>query len=162
MNTTFSSDDENLKSQVSKELEEAKRLAKSFEFEKVKNGEWFITLLKQVTKAYDRNARSAYFQKKYPGLSPDEIADILTSVTVRYATIAGAVAGVAASASEIASLGSAGMTATLFIGAIGAEMLYLSNIQMRLMLDMSVIYDLHLDPEDPEDILMVFGYALGV
>ena len=162
MNTTFSSDDENLKSQVSKELEEAKRLAKSFEFEKVKNGEWFITLLKQVTKAYDRNARSAYFQKKYPGLSPDEIADILTSVTVRYATIAGAVAGVAASASEIASLGSAGMTATLFIGAIGAEMLYLSNIQMRLMLDMSVLYDLHLDPEDPEDILMVFGYALGV
>lgn len=41
-------------------------------------------------------------------------------------------------------------------------MLYLSNIQMRLMLDMSVLYDLQLDPEDPEDILMVFGYALGV
>ncbi|HRJ59037.1 MAG TPA: EcsC family protein, partial [Anaerolineales bacterium] len=162
LKTTFSSDDENLKSQVSKELEEAKTLAKSFEFEKVKNGEWFIALLKQVTKAYDRNARADYFQKKYPGLSADEIADILTSVTVRYATIAGAVAGVAASASEIATLGSAGMTATLFIGAIGTEMIYLSNIQMRLMLDMSVIYDLHLDPEDPEDILMVFGYALGV
>ena len=41
-------------------------------------------------------------------------------------------------------------------------MLYLSNIQMRLMLDMSVLYDLQLDPEDPEDILMIFGYALGV
>ena len=162
MTTVPSSDDENLKSQVSKELEEAKTLAKSFEFEKVKNGEWFIALLKQVTKAYDRNARADYFQKKYPGLSADEIADILTSVTVRYATIAGAVAGVAASASEIVALGSAGMTTTLFIGAIGAEMIYLSNIQMRLMLDMSVIYDLHLDPEDPEDILMVFGYALGV
>ncbi len=162
MTTIPSSDDENLKSQVSKELEEAKALAKSFEFEKVKNGEWFITLLKQVTKAYDRNARAAYFQKKYPGLSPDEIADILTSVTVRYATIAGAVAGVAASASEIASLGSGGMTAALFVSSLGAEMIYLSNIQMRLMLDMSVLYDLQLDPEDPEDILMVFGYALGV
>jgi len=80
----------------------------------------------------------------------------------RYASIAGAVAGVAASANEIAALASAGMTAALFVGSIGAEMLYLSNIQMRLMLDMSVLYDLQLDPEDPEDILMVFGYALGV
>ncbi len=41
-------------------------------------------------------------------------------------------------------------------------MLYLANIQMRLVLDMSVLYDLQLDPEDPEDILMIFGYALGV
>ncbi len=162
MTTTPSPDDERLKSQVSKELEEAKGLAKSLDFEKVKTGEWFITLLKQVVKAYDRNAKATYFQKKYPGLTPDEIADILTSVTVRYATIAGAVTGVAASANEIAALGSGGMTVALFAGSIGAEMLYLSNIQMRLMLDMSVIYDLQLDPEDPEDILMIFGYALGV
>jgi len=71
--TTPSQDDEHLKSQVAKELEEAKTLAKSFDFEKVKNGEWFITLLKQVVKTYDRNARAAYFQKKYPGLPADEI-----------------------------------------------------------------------------------------
>lgn len=162
MTTMPSPDDESLKSQVSKELDEAKTLAKSLDFEKVKTGEWFITLLKQVIKAYDRNAKATYFQKKYPGLAPDEIADILTSVTVRYATIAGAVTGVAASANEIVALGSGGMTAALFVGSLGAEMLYLANIQMRLMLDMSVIYDLQLDPEDPEDILMIFGYALGV
>lgn len=162
MTTTHSSDDEGLKAQVSKELDEAKALARTFDFETVKNGEWFIALLTQVVKAYDRNARSAYFQKKYPGLPSDEIADILTSVTVRYATIAGAVAGVAASVDEIAGFASGGITAALFVGTIGAEMLYLSNIQMRLMLDMSVLYDLQLDPEDPEDILMVFGYALGV
>ena len=41
-------------------------------------------------------------------------------------------------------------------------MIYLARIQMRLVLDLSVIYDLQLDPDDPEDILMVFGYALGV
>lgn len=162
MTTTSSPDDERVKSQVSKQLDDAKVLAKSLDFEKVKTGEWFVNLLKQVVKAYDRNARAAYFQKKYPGLSPDEIADILTSVTVRYATIAGAIAGVAASANEIAALGSGGITAALFVGSIGAEMLYLSNIQMRLVLDMSVVYDLQLDPEDPEDILMIFGYALGV
>lgn len=160
--TTPTQDDEHIKAQVSKELGDAKTLAKTLNFEEVKSGEWFIKLLQQVVKAYDRNARASYFQKKYPGLSPDEIADILTSVTVRYATIAGAITGVAATANEIAAISSAGLTAALFVGSIGAEMLYLSNIQMRLVLDMSVLYDLQLDPEDPEDILLIFGYALGV
>jgi len=160
--TTPMPDDKHVKAQVSKELEDAKTLAKTLNFEEVKSGEWFIKLLQQVVRAYDRNARATYFQKKYPGLSPDEIADILTSVTVKYATIAGAIAGVAATADEIAAISSAGLTVALFVGSIGAEMLYLSNIQMRLVLDMSVLYDLQLDTEDPEDILLIFGYALGV
>lgn len=160
--TTPTPDDERVKAQVSKELEDAKTLAKTFNFEEVKSGEWFIKLLQQVVRVYDRNVRAAYFQKKYPGLSPDEIADILTSVTVRYATIAGAITGVATTANEIATVSSAGLTAPLFIGFVGAEMLYLSKIQMWLVLDLSVLYDLQLDTEDPEDILLIFGYALGV
>lgn len=160
--TTQTPDDEHVKVQVSKELEDAKTLAKTLNPEEVKSGEWFIKLLQQVVRAYDRNARAIYFQKKYPGLPPDDIADILTTVTVRYATIAGAIAGAAATANQIAALSSAGMTAALFFGSIGAEMLYLSQIQMRLVLDLSVVYDLQLDPEDPEDVLMIFGYALGV
>jgi uncharacterized tellurite resistance protein B-like protein len=160
--TTPMPDDENVRAQVSKELEDAKAFAKTLDFEEIKNGEWFIKLLQKVVRAYDRNARAAYFQKKYPGLTQDEIADILTSVTVKYATIAGAITGVAASAAEITTITSVGVTAALFVGSIGAEMLYLSNIQMRLVLDMSVLYDLQLDTEDPEDILLIFGYALGV
>ena len=154
--------DEHAKAEVSKDMEDAKTFAKTLNFEEVKRGEWFIKLLQQVVRAYNRNARATYFQKKYPGLSPDEIADILTSVTANYAAIAGAIAGVAATADQIAVLSSAGLTIPLFFGGIGAEMLYLSNIQMRLVLDMSVLYDLQLDVEDPEDILMIFGYALGV
>ena len=53
------------------------------------------------------------------------------------------------------------MTAALFIGSIGTEMLYLAQIQMRLVLDLSVVYDLQLDSEDPK-MLMILGYALGV
>ncbi len=155
-------EDEALKTQVASELDQAKQLAKSFNIEDVKSGEWFTQLLQKVIRAYDRNATAAYFQKKYPGLPPDEIAEILTSVTVRYATIAGAVTGVVASANQISALASAGMTAAIFVGAIGAEMLYLAQIQMRLVLDLSVVYDLQLDPEDPEDVMMIFGYALGV
>lgn len=160
--TTPAPDDEHTKAQVSKEIEDAKTLAKTLNFEEVKSGEWFFKLLRQVIKAYDSNARAAYFQKKYPGLSLDEIADTLTSVTVKYAAIAGAMAGVTASVDELTALSTGGLTTALFVGTIGAEMLYLANIQMRLVLDMSVLYDLQLDLEDPEDILLVFGYALGV
>ncbi|WP_047864764.1 TerB family tellurite resistance protein [Rubrobacter aplysinae] len=159
---SHTSREETIKSQVSEGIEEAKQFAKSLNLEEAKNGEWFLELLRKVVYSYDRNARAEYFQQKYPGLSPDEIADILTSVTTRYATVAGGLAGAAATASQIATLGSWGMTASLFVGTIGAEMIYLARIQMRLVLDLSVVYDLQLDPEDPEDVLMVFGYALGV
>lgn len=155
-------EDEAHKTQVAYELDQAKQLARSLKFEEVKSGEWFIHLLRKVIQAYDHNARATYFQQKYPGLSPDEIADILIPVTVRYATIAGGIAGAAATANQIFTLSSAGMTAALFFSSIGAEMLYLAQIQMRLVLDLSVVYDLQLDAEDPEDMLMIFGYTLGV
>ena len=154
--------DEVIEAEVSSELEEAKDFAKTLDIDDVKSGQWFITLLQKVVQSYDRNARAEYFQQKYPGLPPDETADILTSVTVRYATIAGAITGAAATANQIAAFGSAGMTIAVMVGAIGAEMVYLAHIQMRLVLDLSVLYDLQLDADDPEDILMVFGYALGV
>lgn len=150
------------KARVSQGLDEAKQFAKTLDFDEVKSGEWFVELLRKVIYAYDRNARAEYFQQKYPGLSPDEVANILTSVTARYAAVAGGIAGAAATSTQIAALGSFGMTASLFVGVIGSEMIYLARIQMRLVLDLSVVYDLQLDPEDPEDVLMVFGYALGV
>jgi RNA polymerase subunit RPABC4/transcription elongation factor Spt4/uncharacterized tellurite resistance protein B-like protein len=155
-------EDEILKKEVTSELDAAKKLAKSLNFEEVKSGEWFSNLLRKVIQAYDRNARASYFQKKYPGLPPDDIVDILTGVTVKYATIVGAVVGAASTVNQIGALSSAGMTAALFFGSIGAEMLYLAQIQIRLVLDLAVVYDLQLDADDPEDILMIFGYALGV
>ena len=156
---TINPEEEAVKAKVSVELDQAKQLAKSLNFDEIKSGQWFINLLQKVIQAYDRNARAIYFQKKYPGLPPDEIADILTSVTVRYATIAGAVAGAAATANQVAMLSSGGMTAALFIGSIGAEMLYLAQIQMRLVLDLSVVYDLQLDAEDPiESVLTIYPH----
>ena len=93
-----------IEDEVSSELEEAKEFAKTLNIDDVKSGQWFIALLQKVVQSYDRNARAEYFQQKYPGLTPDEIADILISVTVKYATIAGAITGAAATANQIAAL----------------------------------------------------------
>jgi tellurite resistance protein len=155
-------DEKDLKAVVLAELDDAKGFAKSLPLEQVRDGGWFLKLLLQVGKAYDRNARAAYFLKKYPGLPKDEIADTLISVATRYAAIVGAVTGTAATAGVIAGLPSGGASLAIMAGAIGAEMVGLAVLQMKLVLDMSVIYDLQLDSDDPEDMLMVFGYALGV
>ena len=155
-------EEEVIDAEVSSKLEEEKNFAKTLSSDDIKSGQWFTALLQKVIQTYDRNARAEYFQQKYPGLPPDEIADKLTSVTVRYATIAGGITGATASAGQISSLISGGMTLTLMVGSIGVEMLYLSRIQMRLVLDLSVVYDLQLNADDPEDIMMIFGYALGI
>jgi uncharacterized membrane protein YebE (DUF533 family) len=147
---------------VAIELEQAKQFAKTLNIEEVRRGDWFVLLLQKVIQTYDRNARAAYFRQKYPGLPADDIADTLISVATRYAGIVGLVGGAAATGSTAAVLSSAGLSTPLLIGSIGAEMLCLARLQMRLVLDLSVAYDLQLNEDDPEDILMVFGYALGI
>lgn len=154
--------DESIKNEIKNDLAEAGEFAKAANIDDIKTGQWFLSLLSKLAKTYDKNVTAEYFQKKYPGLSPDEIADILIGVTVKYATVAGGVAGAAITANQIALLSSVGATAAVMAGSIGAEIIYLARLQMKLVLDLSVVYDINLDPDDPEDILLVFGYALGI
>ncbi|HEX3053503.1 MAG TPA: TerB family tellurite resistance protein [Aggregatilineaceae bacterium] len=156
-------DDRSLAQQeVVAELAEMEKLAHQFSTEDFKRGDWFLRLLQMVVMSYERNSRSSFFQQKYPGLLPDEIAEKLISVTARYASIAGGVGGASATTLQIETLASMGLSLPLLLSVIGAEMLYLARIQIRLILDLAVIYDLQLDPDDPEDVLMLFGYAFGV
>ncbi len=156
------SEERDVRGRALDELDKAKAFLQEVGPEKLKDGEWFLALLAQVTKAYNRNARAEYFQKKYPGLPRDDIADALLSVATRYAAIVGAATGAAVTAGQMALPATGGASVAVLLGGIGAEMATLAAIQMRLVLDMAVIYDLDLDLDDPEDILMVFGYALGV
>ncbi len=155
-------EDQGMKAEAQRQLEEAKSFAKTLSPEETQGGQWFIKLLSHVTKVYNRNARASYFQKKYPGLPADDIADALISVCVRYGAIVGGLTGAVSTVSIATVPFSAGATMALFAGSVGAEMLSLAAIQMRLVLDMATVYDLELDTEDPEDVLMIFGYALGI
>lgn len=78
-----------------------------------------------------------------------------------HATIAGGVTGAAVTSDQLLALPSGGATLLVAAGAVGVEMVYLSYVQMRLVLDLAMVYGQRLDPDDPEDVLMVFGYALG-
>ena len=143
-------------------MEIARQFVQRIDFADVQSGEWFFQLIRQVVNTNEKNARADYFQQKYPGMPADDITDILISVNSKYAAVAGGIAGVAITANQLTTIASAGMTATLWLSSMGVEMVYLSWLQIRLVADLAVIYDLQLDTEDPEDILMIFGYALGV
>lgn len=155
-------DDEGLRSEVEAGLDVARREAGRLDLRDIRSGDWFVRILQQVVRAYDRNARAEYFQRKYVGLPPDDIADKLISVVSRTAAVTGGVAGVAVTGAQVGALATGGMTAALLASSIGGEMVYLASMQMRLVLDLAVVYDVELDPDDPEDVLLVFGYALGV
>jgi tellurite resistance protein len=154
--------DQDIQEQVGSEIEQAKDFAKTVSFDEIQNGEWFTKLLRSVIESYKANVRAEYFQQKYPGLAPDEIADKLISVTTRYAAITGGITGLTTSVAEFTALASAGMTIPVFLGSIGVEMIYLARLQLHLVLDLSIVYDLQLDLSDPEDVLMIFAYSLGI
>lgn len=153
--------DDAIKQEVAADLEQSKAEAQNFSAEDVKSGDWFARLLIMVAKSYD-NARARDFLRKYPGLSKDEIADKLISVNTRYAAIAGGIAGAATTADQFAMVATMGMSMPIFLSTIGAEMLYLARLQMRLVLDLAEVYEVKLNTDDPEDVLMIFGYAMGI
>ena len=153
---------DDIKRIVQSKFDESREFIKTLEFNQINNGEWFTQLLGKVIQTSERNARAAYFIEKYPGLAPDEIADILTKTVEKYAAVAGAIAGAGATAGEISAVASSGLSSALLPTVILLEMVYVSRIQLRLIYDLSVVYNLPLDLEDPEDIFLIFGYALGI
>lgn len=160
--TDSQSQDKQIEPVVAEGLDFADKFVKDIDFKDVQNGKWFLKLLRVVLKTYQKNVHATYFQQKYPGLPADDIADKLISVTTKYAAIGGAIAGIATTASIAGIVASGGISATVWLGSIGTEIVYVSWLQMRLVLDLTVVYDLQIDANDPEDILMIFSYALGV
>jgi uncharacterized protein (DUF697 family) len=130
--------------------------------EGIKSGEWFLKLLTRSLRSYVENANAPYLRAKYPKMSDDAIADRLISLAARNAALVGGAAGLAMSVDEIATLASLGFalpgTIALAIGAVGADIIGVTHIQLSLIASLAGLYGEPLDPDDPEDILMVIKY----
>jgi uncharacterized protein (DUF697 family) len=133
-----------------------------------KSGEWFFKMIAKSLKNYFSKADLEYFQKKYPKKDNNFISDKLISVAAQNASLVGALTGAALSADEIATIltfgeGGIGIPANIAIGvsAFLSEAVVLVRIQLKLILELSKIYNVELNPEDPEDVLIIFAYAMG-
>lgn len=108
----------------------------------------------------------AYWDQLFPGLPPEARAARRIRRMLTRATLAGVVAGAGASAAELLSIGSEGMAAAaavpLGIVSVGAEMLYITALEIDLAFDLATIYDVPFERDAVGEIATLLGLALGV
>lgn len=132
-----------------------------------KSGEWFLKLIAKSFESYFKNADEQYFRNKYKNKGNDFIAKKMISVASKNASLVGALTGAAVSADELVAISTGGEVGiglpaniTIGISAVLAEAVVLVRIQLKLIAELSKIYSVELNPDDPEDILLIFAFAV--
>ena len=157
------------KDAIREQFEKAKKEVEELGgWEGFKSGEWFLKLVKQSFHAYYENANCEFFRAKYPGADDDTLIKKLTEVAAKNAAILGGIVGATVSADEIAALvtgGEAGVglpaNIAIAVTAVAGELILLTRFQLQLVANIAKIMQVPLDPEDPEDILVIFAFAAG-
>ena len=109
-----------------------------------------------------KNLNAEYFSKKYVGLDRDNIAKRLIKNASNRAAIAGGSAGAVVTGLEVAIVPSLGTSAIAIGSTIIGEFATITYIQLKLVYELSVLYNAKLDANDPEDLITIFLYTLGV
>ncbi|MEY2493394.1 MAG: hypothetical protein QOH24_2345 [Verrucomicrobiota bacterium] len=134
-----------------------------------KSGEWLPNLVRAAFKAYYDNANPEYLRKKYPRASDKKIISKLTTIAARNAAIVGGITGAAVSIDEILALIASAPTGGLNLPmqitaaatALACEAVVLIRIQLHLIAQIAKLLNVPLDPDDPEDLHTILGFALG-
>lgn len=155
--------------QLRQMLEEAKReIGDLGGLAAFKTGEWVFSLVQKSFKSYFANANGDFFRAKYKTVHNDFVADKLIAVAVGNATILGGLTGLAVSGDELLAFftggeGGVGLPANIAIAttAIAGEAVLFLKMQLQLVAELAKLYGAPLNPEDPEDILLILAFALG-
>lgn len=160
---------QNSKDEIKSQLTQAKR-----DYEEVggwpsfKSGEWLWQIIQKSFVNYWNNANAEYFESKYGTTDKEKLTRKLIAVGAKNAAILGGLTGAAISTDEIVAIatageGGVGLPANIAIAAAGicGEAILLIRFQLQLVANLGKLYDVPLDPDDPEDILTIFAFALG-
>ena len=158
-----------MKELVKEKLTEAKRDYKEMGgWSSIQSGQWLWQIIQKSFASYWNNANVEYFKSKYGTKNTDKLAKKLTAVAAKNSAILGGITGATISADEIVALvtsaeGGVGLPANIAIATtgIGAEAILLIRFQLQLLANLGRLYDVPLDPDDPEDILTILAFALG-
>jgi hypothetical protein len=154
------------RARVIRELDRLKGLARSMSLEDLRRGDWFARLLAFALDSYTRTADAHFFRAKYPDLPADAVVAARVQTAARYASVEGALSAGAYTGAVAATLGSGGGASPLTLPAAGVsfvlDLLYLSNLQLRLAHDIAVLYQVPLDLDDPEDLWKLIRIAFAI
>jgi uncharacterized protein (DUF697 family) len=133
-----------------------------------KSGEWLWQIIQKSFANYWKNANAEYFESKYGTTDKEKLVKKLIDVAAKNAAILGGVTGATITTDEIFTIatggeGGVGLAANIAIAVagIGGEAILLIRLQLQLLANLGKLYGLPLDPDDPEDILTIFAFALG-
>lgn len=156
------SNDKSKIEEIKKEIEIFRREFGDNPVKHMREGTWFSKVLQRVLIEHSKKVNAEFFIKKYPGLDKERIAYKLIETASQYAGIASSVAAAAVTASELSTIITGGLSWAVVGASLIGELSYITYLQLRLVYDMSIILDAKLDQNDPEDMLIVFWYALGI
>lgn len=151
---------------VKDELRDLKEFAHTLTGDDVKSGNWFSKLLTHALQAYTAKVDAAYFKQKYPGLPADAVVGARIRMAARYAALEGGLSAGAFSGAVLATIGSAGGASPLTLPAAGVTMLtdvlFTTQLQIRLAYDVAVLYRVPLNLEDPDDLWKLIRVAFTI
>lgn len=147
---------------VKKQVEEFRDLFKDDPVKHIQEGTWFTKVLQMVLNETPHKLDAKFFKKKYIGLSNEQKAKQLVKTTANYTAIVGASAAGVVSASELSTVVTGGWSLTVAGASLIGEISFITYLQLKLVYEVSILLDAELDREDPEDILTLFWFALGV
>ncbi len=155
-----------LRGKVRYELDKLRELAQRVSVDEVRQGEWFAGLLKYSLGQYAHEVDVVYFNQLYPGLSADAMVRARTELAARYASIEGALTAGAYTGAVAATLGSRGAASPATLPAAGVsfmlDLLFMSNLQLRLAYDIAAISGVPLDLDDPADLWRLIRMAFVI
>lgn len=151
---------------VTKEIERVRGFVSGLSMEEFRSGDWFAKLLAFSLQQYVTKVDADYFKAKYPNLPPDAVVDARIKMAANYAAIEGALSSTAYSTAIAATISSAGAASPLTLPAGGAtfvvDLAYTTYIQLQMTYDISVLYGIPLDINDPDDTWKLVKLAFGI
>ena len=154
------------KNYVKREVARIREFVSTLSMDDLKSGNWFVKLLAFSLSQYVTQVDAAYFKEKYPNLPPDAIVDARIKMAANYAAIEGALSSSAYTGAIAATIGSGGGASPLTLPAGGVsfviDLSYTSYLQLRMAHDISVLYGIPLDLNDPDDTWKLVRLAFGI
>ncbi|GAC1548568.1 MAG: hypothetical protein NVS3B10_12150 [Polyangiales bacterium] len=140
--------------------------AQTFGSRSLRDGTWFVRLVKSHAKKHQATHDPAHWNRVYPGLDAEARAKKVIAGVALHAATAGAIASVGASTGELLSLFTEGLAAPVGVPAAVVSMLieaaYTARLQIDLMCDLASIYGVPFDADDLGELATLFAVALGL
>ncbi|MGW4450089.1 hypothetical protein [Streptomyces sp. NPDC004599] len=151
---------------VEQEQAAIKNFVKGLSADDIKSGNWFTKLAAHAMNSYTEKVDWQYFQDRYAGVPADAIVDQRIKMAARYAALEGGLSARAYTATVAATIGSLGGASPATVPAAVATMMvdvaFTTQLQLRLAYDLSVLYRVPLDVNDPEDLWKLIRVAFTI